>query len=318
MPPLPTHVTPTLAAIHAQRVVNAVKSDQGDSPFIRVSKAHHECARSIWLDFRWANASSEGWSARMLRLFATGVMQEERILDDLQSIGVVVHRVDPKTREQFVVDIAGYIRGHMDGVALGIPEGPKTWHLLECKTANEKNFNAIKTKGIAKAKPDHWMQIQLYMLGAGLERCLYFLLNKNTDEEHVERINFDLEFTERAVARLVSIAESPRPPGRIHDDPAARTNFHCRFCRHLSLCHEGAMARANCRTCISSRPRPGGNWWCDLWAHELTPEAQDVGCSAHLFIPDLVAGEQVDADDVARTVTYRMRSGETWVDGAAP
>ena len=39
-------------------------------------------------------------------------------------------------------------------------------------------------------------------------------------------------------------------------------------------------------------------------------------CPAHLFLPALVPGEQVDSDPEAETVTYRMRDGTVWVDGA--
>ena len=41
-----------------------------------------------------------------------------------------------------------------------------------------------------------------------------------------------------------------------------------------------------------------------------------MDCPAHLYLPALVPGEQVDADPEAETVTYRMQSGAIWVDGA--
>lgn len=44
---------------------------------------------------------------------------------------------------------------------------------------------------------------------------------------------------------------------------------------------------------------------------------QDAGCPAHLFVPSLVVGaEQIDADEEAETITYRLASGELWIDGA--
>jgi hypothetical protein len=41
---------------------------------------------------------------------------------------------------------------------------------------------------------------------------------------------------------------------------------------------------------------------------------QRAACTRHLFIPDLVPGEVIDAgDDV---VTYRMADGTTWANDA--
>lgn len=313
MPQLPDRIPPTLAAIHANRV--AARWTGRGSTFIPASEAATECSRAVWYAFRWASPQEE-ISARQIRLFATGDMEERRILDDLQKIeGVTLHVVDLETGKQYRTEIDGWIVVKPDGFVLGLPEAPKTWHVVECKSANDKNFNAIRAKGVAKAKPDHALQMQLEMLGHGVKRALYFVVNKNNDEEHVERIKLDEEAARRAVARLIGIAGAARPPGKIHDDPNAKTAFLCRFCRHKPVCHDGATAQRNCRTCISSTPRPGGNWWCEHWKKDLTPEEQGVGCPSHLFIPDLVFGEQINANPEARTVTYQMRDGSEWVDG---
>ncbi len=46
-------------------------------------------------------------------------------------------------------------------------------------------------------------------------------------------------------------------------------------------------------------------------------QEQAEGCPAHLFLPGLVPGEQVDASEEDETVTYKLRDGSVWVDGAA-
>ena len=46
----------------------------------------------------------------------------------------------------------------------------------------------------------------------------------------------------------------------------------------------------------------------------LSPAEQRTACSRHLFIPDLVPGEVIDAgDDI---VTYRMNDGASWSNDA--
>lgn len=46
----------------------------------------------------------------------------------------------------------------------------------------------------------------------------------------------------------------------------------------------------------------------------LAPAEQRAACTRHLFIPDLVPGEVIDAgDDI---VTYRMADRSTWANDA--
>jgi hypothetical protein len=47
----------------------------------------------------------------------------------------------------------------------------------------------------------------------------------------------------------------------------------------------------------------------------VTVPEQREGCSSHLFIPELIDGEVVDASEVEETVTYRLRDGSIWVNG---
>jgi hypothetical protein len=35
-----------------------------------------------------------------------------------------------------------------------------------------------------------------------------------------------------------------------------------------------------------------------------------------LTLPGLVPGEQIDVNEAEETVTYRLRNGDTWIDGA--
>ena len=59
----------------------------------------------------------------------------------------------------------------------------------------------------------------------------------------------------------------------------------------------------------------GGAWHCGRHDHPLTQQGQEAGCAAHLFIPDLVPGEQLDAGE--DWVSYRMRDGSEWRDGVS-
>ena len=85
----------------------------------------------------------------MLRLFETGRLEEERLIRNLRRIGVTVLDVDPETGRQWHVQAhGGHFGGSLDGVGLGIPEAPKTWHVLEFKTHNaQESFAELKQQG---------------------------------------------------------------------------------------------------------------------------------------------------------------------------
>lgn len=91
------------------------------------------------------------------------------------------------------------------------------------------------------------------------------------------------------------------------------TWFECRFCDHHAACHNGGGAAMTCRSCLHATPVDGG-WHCARHDRMLMPAEQRAACGRHLFIPDLIPGEVIDAgDDV---VTYRMADGSTWTNDA--
>ena len=94
------------------------------------------------------------------------------------------------------------------------------------------------------------------------------------------------------------------------DDP---TWWECRLCSHHPVCHEGAAAEVTCRSCLHATPVEGG-WHRARFDHALDRTAQCQGCPKHLFVPDLVPGEVVDAGD--DHVVYRMADGSSWVNDA--
>ncbi len=170
-------------------------------------------------------------------------------------------------------------------------------------------------KGICIAKPDHYIQCQLYMHAEGLTRCLYYAVNKDTDERYAERVEYDHALAVRMEMKVERIVRADQAPPRLFEDPTAKAAFPCGWCAARPQCHEGAWARKNCRTCLSSEFLPGAVVRCALKGVELDYKAQQAGCSSHLFLPSLVWGEQVDASEAERWVKYRLKDGSEWVDG---
>ena len=265
------------------------------------------CERALWYDFRWVTAAQH--SGRILRLFQTGHLEEERLVRDLRASGATVLEVDPETGRQFKVEaLSGHFGGSLDGLAVGLRESPRTWHVLEFKTHSAKSYAQLVAKGVAASKPQHAAQMQIYMHLMGLTRAFYLAVCKDTDALYAERIEADPAEAERLLAKASRIIDAPRPPSRISEDPAW---FECRMCSHRAVCHEGAMAAVNCRTCLHSTPVEGG-WHCARHDRMRDFGRQLNGCRDHLFIPDLVDGEVIDATE--NFVVYRMKDGTDWVN----
>ncbi|MFG1389070.1 oxidoreductase [Xanthobacter versatilis] len=311
---LPDNTIPPPIAHTAAAMDEAIsaRARSGDSAGVPMSAATHVCDRSIWYVFRWC-APPETASGPRERRFRTGLQYERWLLDDLRLTGAEVQEIDDATGKQVAVQLAdGHLRGKVDGVATGIVEAPKTAHVVECKSMKAADWRGVVKHGVQKHKPDHWVQMQLYMQGLGLTRALYICANKDTDEIHTERVEFDAVASLGMEARVLRIVGSPLPPAKASDDP---TSFTCRFCRANEICHSGAWARFNCRTCLHSEPVPAAAWRCLKHERGLSYADMQAGCGDHRFIPDLVPGEQVDVRD-GELIVYRLRTGAEWVDGA--
>lgn len=300
--------SPTVIALDAHYCKD---QNSGLGQFIRAS-THGQCERHLWYLFRFAVVAGEVFDGRMLRLFETGHREEERMVRDLKAIGLDVAEVDPSTGEQWQVRAAdGHFRGHADGIVTGVIEAPKTPHLLECKTHNLKSFKDLVKKGVAEAKPDHVVQMQVYMHLLGLTRAFYLAKCKDNDEYYAERFEYDAEVGARLMAKAERIKEAHVAPPRLSD---SADYFECKFCPTKETCHNKADVPRNCRTCLYSTPIADGKWACNRHTIELDLQTQRAGCPDHLFLPTLVHGEQLDAG--ADWVSYKMPSGEVIVDTA--
>lgn len=306
---LPNSISPTIAAIDS---VVAAQAHRDFDLVVRGSSIGHPCERHLFYRFRWA-CEPEALDGRKLRLFNTGHVEEARMVAWLRLAGVDVADVDPATGEQWeVVALDGHFAGHLDGIATGIVEAPVTPHLIECKTHNTKSFEQLRRHGVAISKPEHVAQMQIYMHLQGLTRAFYLAKHKDSDELYGERVYHDGAVGSGLLAKAERIKDANAAPPKISDDPGF---FQCRFCNSAHICHGGAFALRNCRTCLHSSPAAAGRWHCARHDIALSIETQRAGCPHHLYLPSLVPGEQIDADERHETVTYRLPDGTSFTDG---
>lgn len=262
--------TPTIDAIYRQYEIREEGEKQRD--YLGGSQIGTECRRALWLSFR--HAARPNFPGRILRLFSTGDLEEERLIADLVAAG---YRVEGRQHEE--VCCGGHVKMHFDGVVLGLLEAPKTWHLLEVKSMNKSNFAKLLRDGVEISHLKYYAQVQLSMGEGGLKRAALFVWCKDNDQLYLERIKYSKDVYEALLRKADGIIRAESPPDRISNDSAF---WKCRFCDMRMICHQQITSDINCRTCVHSEPIDGGQWRC---RREL-PMVPD--CRQHLFIPGLL------------------------------
>lgn len=306
MPALPNPEPATTAALYTA----AVRPERRYHPRLSASSLGDDCDRLLWDAFRWAYPP-EVIDGRKSSIFETGEVWEQRLIARLKQARVDVVEIDPETGEQWrVVFAAGHGSGRLDGEALGVPEAPKTEHVVEIKSHNDRSFKALIKSGVAEAKPAHHAQMQAYMHLRGRQRALYVAVNKNDDTIYTERVRYDPAAALSLMARAERLVTSDRRPPCTCPAWKLKAGLGC-------AANEGLMAVRTCRSCLHATAHLDGEarWSCARFRRDLDLDEQQAGCAAHLYVPDLVPGEQVDADEAGEWVMYRLNGGEMWVDG---
>jgi hypothetical protein len=275
-------------------------------PHLGCSLLGHPCDRWLWLSFRWAVI--EAFEGRILRLFRRGQNEEAVIIRDLRNVGV-----DVRSSQQRVT-FGSHVSGSLDGVIeSGVPEAPTKRHVAEFKTHSKKSFDDMVKGGVEKSKLMHYVQMQVYMHGTGIDRALYVAVCKDDDRLYVERVRYNPDVATRAVERGQRIALADRMPPPVSTDP---TWYQCRFCPAHSFCHKAEPTRhANCRTCAHSSPLADSTWRCERHDADNIPiDFQHTGCDDHIIHPDLVPWPMIPSED-GHSVMWRI--GDRVIENSA-
>ena len=255
------------------------KSEQ-PRPHMGASQLGHPCDRWLWLNFRWV--IEQKFSGRILRLFRRGHNEEASIISDLRAIGMDVRGSQTK------VSFGSHVSGSADAIAAsGVPESPNKPHVLEFKTSSKKMFDALIKDGVEKSKPEHFVQMQVYMLGLGIDRAVYVAICKDDDRIHTERVKLDKALATKYVERGQRIALDDRMPPPLSTDPSW---YACRWCPSHSFCHKQELPQKfSCRTCAHSTPKEDDSWRCEKHNADGIPvEFQRKGCEQGTIHPDIV------------------------------
>lgn len=247
---------------------------------IGASSIGDPCLRAIWLS--WRAYDDKKFDGRMLRLFETGHLQEERIQRDLINAGFQVWDYDEEGNQFTYTDETGHFVAKLDGVVKGVIGAEKTPHDLEIKTHSLKSFDEVVKKGVEKAKPVHFYQMQAGMKFSKLPRALYVALCKNDERYHVERIYPDPEIQEEIAQKIIKLVNATTPPVGISDDAGA---YDCKWCDMKEVCVGDKKPIKTCRSCQHVEVvQKNGEWLCTRHGHVLSNEEQRNACLSYKVI----------------------------------
>lgn len=204
--------------------------EEADEPRNRLglSEAGHDCKRYLWLKHRGAVGRRP--DGRIYRLFEFGNMVERQIIGDLSMIGALVYHAQ---REVELSMDGVTLFGHIDGIVVGLLEAPRRPHLLECKSASRKSFEAlIKLASYQAWNVKYYWQVQFYMMALGLKDAAVFVDCKDDSRRYMERIPYrEGETTERIVRTFEAITSQVEP-----DRLCPRRDFY--LAKWCSLCDD--------------------------------------------------------------------------------
>lgn len=225
------------------RGLQAARAVEKSRDYLGASRLGVECERA--LQFEYAKAPVDygrDIDGRMLRIFPRGHVMEDCMVAWLRDAGF-----DLRTRrangEQFgFADADGRLRGHVDGVIVGGPDGFAYPALWENKCLGAKAWREVESKGLAIAKPVYAAQVALYQAHLELHEnpAIFTAINADTMEIYVERVAFNAalaqQMTDRAVRVITATEAGELLPRRFFD----ATHFECRMCAWQDRCWRAA------------------------------------------------------------------------------
>lgn len=268
-------------------MTDAYRSDEdGLRSHLGASKIGTLCERALWYSFRWfgkmkvngkATESETTATARMLRLWNRGHIEEGRFLAMMWLIDCTIYQQDAEGKQFKISEYGGHFGGSGDGIAIGVPDLPQGIPCLtEYKTHNAKSFAKLIEVGVKEAKPEHYAQMQTYMFKFGLQYALYMAVNKDTDELHGEIVMLHPDTAKRQIDKAGRIIFAQSAPPRLRS--ASPGYYICKFCDVKDVCFGTVEPERNCRTCGHVRFTMQGSVICHRHGTYLNKEQQKAGC----------------------------------------
>lgn len=236
----PSHMvrSEAVAAIH-KAIDGAMYREEKRRDYLGASSIGATCERRVQYEFIGAPWDKGWrWDPRLLRIFQRGHEFEHMAAIWLADAGFRLKQTNSNGKPIGFRVANGDYAGHVDRVVTGGPIADLAYPFIwECKALGSKGWAKIAQKGVAKASPQYADQISQYQSYVDLTNpALFFAINADTMEIHMEFVPFDRaraqKVSDRAVAIILdSRAGAMRP--RCTDDPEF---YECKGCQFRKRC----------------------------------------------------------------------------------
>jgi hypothetical protein len=261
--------------------------------YLGMSQIGDPCWRKLFYSFR--HVENRVFSAKGIRAIEDGYLQEDVMAKRLRMVeGIQLITEDPNNPgEQIGFSLLlDHFKGHCDGMILGIEEAPKTWHVQEHKSVNEKKLRELEKLRQEKGEKNaliewdeiYYAQAIMYMHVSKTER--HFLTVSSPGGRHYisVRTNYNRKHAEDLIAkaRTIIFDNWDLPLGT----STKREFYRCKWCDYQEICHDGKFALVHCKTCRYSEPVKDGETHCHF--HKDISINVFGRCSDHIYNPALV------------------------------
>lgn len=191
--------------------------------YLGASSIGEECDRKLWYSYHQKKPIND---PRVHRIMDVGHWVESYALAMLKAAGYEVFYEENGSQFGFTDE---EVAGNADGVIMlnNVP------HLLEIKSANDKRFQEMVRDGVERSNPIYFTQMQVYMKYLELDQALYFVVNKNNCDIHMEIVKYEKIKADYAINRGKEIVRSEKEPERKYQSKAF---FKCKFCDYRQEC----------------------------------------------------------------------------------
>lgn len=295
---LPITLEPSLEAAEAEveRLYNEGESNRN---YLGASEIGKACSRELWYSFRKVKKRYIKYAG--IVAIEDGHAQEIVARDRLATVFQM-------SGEQSEVSLfSDHFKGHVDGLIQGVLEAPKSLHVWEHKSTNEKSFSKLlklkEKNGVLESaeilkewNPVYYAQAQIYMYLLDVRRHFLTVSTPGGRNWLSIRTRLKPKFAKGLIRKAKSIIFSDTPPIRPVDD---RNSFFCKWCDYKEICWDGKTdnLQARCQNCIHAEPieEEGAKWNCRMKQPINSLICRGKICKHHIFIPPIVPLEQTAA-----------------------
>ena len=207
--------------------------------YLGASRLGAACERQLQYEYAKAPVDDgRTFSGRLLRIFERGHCTEDMVIRWLRLAGFIL-KTEDANGHQFGFSVAGgRLRGHVDGVLIGGPDGFAYPALWENKCLGAKSWRELEKQGLAVAKPIYAAQVALYQgyLTLHDHPALFTAVNADTMDIYAELIPFDAGLAQRMSDRAARVIQATEAGELLPRSFSDSTHFECKFCAWAERC----------------------------------------------------------------------------------